>query len=86
MEGSMSPCNLGTRKVRVNQSGLRGAAGDLREHLIDMRNVALHVKVTERAALDTGSELAVRPTTDAARASLEKVLDAHPMMLRHEAG
>lgn len=58
----------------------------LRRHLIDMHNVALHVEVTDRAAIENGSELVVRPTTEAAHASLENVLDAHPMMLKHEAG
>lgn len=58
----------------------------LRQHLIDMHNVALHVKVLETEDIDGGVRLTVRPTSDSARASLRRVLGAHPAMLKREAG
>lgn len=58
----------------------------LRQHLLDMRNVAVHVRVDEKTPVENGVRLRVRPTTDSARASLDRVLDAHPRMLRQEAG
>lgn len=58
----------------------------LRRHLIDMQHVALHVAVKEKAPIDGGVRIRARPTTDAARASLGRVLDAHPHMLKQETG
>lgn len=58
----------------------------LRRHLIDMHNVALHVRLLEKQPLEHGVRIAVRPTTDSARASLRRVLSAHPAMLKQEAG
>lgn len=58
----------------------------LRQHLIDMHNVALHVQVLETEDTEGGVRLAVRPTSDSARASLRRVLKAHPAMLKREAG
>jgi hypothetical protein len=58
----------------------------LRRHLLDMHHVAVHVAVEERAPIENGLRLRVRPTTEAARASLARVLDAHPHMLKQEAG
>ena len=58
----------------------------LRQHLLDMHRVALHVEVEEKSPLDDGVRIRVRPTTDEARASLARVLDAHPHMLKQETG
>lgn len=58
----------------------------LRRHLIDMHHVALHVRVKQKTPIDNGVRLRVRPTNEAARASLERVLDAHPHMLEQETG
>ena len=58
----------------------------LREHLIDMHHVAMHVEVRGEQPLDDGVELTVAATTDEAHASLERVLDAHPAMLEMETG
>lgn len=58
----------------------------LRQHLIDMHNVALHVRVLETQDIEGGVRLTVRPTSDSARASLKRVLAAHPTMLKREAG
>ena len=58
----------------------------LRQHLLDMHHVAVHVTVEQKAPIENGVRLRVRPTTEAARASLDRVLDAHPHMLKQEAG
>ena len=58
----------------------------LRRHLLDMHRVAVHVTVEKKTSIENGVRLRVRPTTEAARASLVRVLDAHPHMLKHEAG
>lgn len=58
----------------------------LRQHLIDMHHVALNVTVAEKEAIDAGVRLVVEPTVDDARASLQRVLDAHPTMLQQETG
>lgn len=58
----------------------------LRQHLLDMERVAMHVTVEEKTPVERGVRLRVRATQDAARASLGRVLDAHPHMLRQETG
>jgi hypothetical protein len=58
----------------------------LHQHLLDMHRVAVHVAVEEKTPIENGVRLRVRPTTEAARASLDRVLDAHPHMLKQEAG
>jgi hypothetical protein len=58
----------------------------LRQHLIDMHHVALHVAVEERTPIEGGVRLVVRPTNDAAAAALQRVLSAHPAMLQQETG
>jgi len=58
----------------------------LRQHLIDMHHVALNVAVENKTPIDRGVRLRVRPTTEPARASLDRVLDAHPHMLKQETG
>lgn len=58
----------------------------LRQHLVDMHQVALNVAVEEKSAIEKGLRLRVRPTEKAARASLDRVLEAHPMMLKQETG
>jgi hypothetical protein len=58
--------------------------GALHRHLLDMHRVATHVRVEEKTLIDNGLRLTVRPTTEAARESLARVLEAHPHMLRQE--
>lgn len=58
----------------------------LHRHLKDMHHVALHVTVEAQAPIDGGVRLRVRPTREAARMSLNRVLDAHPHMLQQETG
>lgn len=58
----------------------------LRQHLLDMHHVAVNVNVEQKTPIDGGIRIRVRPTRDAARASLDRVLDAHPRMLMRETG
>ena len=58
----------------------------LRRHLIDMHHVAMNVEVVEKKSIENGLEVHVRPMHDTARASLARVLDAHPRMLQQETG
>ncbi len=60
--------------------------GRLRRHLLDMHNVAVNVRVLGKDPIENGVHLTVRPTSDSARASLERVLAAHPPMLEREVG
>lgn len=58
----------------------------LHRHLKDMQRVALDVDVEAQQSIEDGVRLRVRPTDSTARASLERVLDAHPHMLKQDAG
>lgn len=58
----------------------------LHRHLRDMHQVALNVAVEEQASIANGVRLRVRPEGKDADASLERVLDAHPHMLKQETG
>ncbi|WP_233992860.1 hypothetical protein [Salinibacter altiplanensis] len=58
----------------------------LRRHLLDMHHVAMHVDVVQKTPIENGVRIRVRPTKDAARAALGRVLDAHPAMLKMETG
>ncbi|WP_022836815.1 hypothetical protein [Salisaeta longa] len=58
----------------------------LRRHLIDMHHVAMHVEIVQKRPIESGLEVHVRPTHDAARAALKRVLKAHPHMLKQETG
>lgn len=58
----------------------------LRRHLIDMHHVAQNVRVEQSVPIEGGVRLVVRPTVDAARPALERVLEAHPPMLQHDEG
>lgn len=58
----------------------------LRRHLLDMHHAAVDVVLEDKSSIERGVRLRVRPTTDEARASLARILEAHPMMLKQEAG
>lgn len=58
----------------------------LRRHLLDMHRVAQKVTVANTEPVENGVRITVRPQTDVARASLKRVLSAHPAMLKAEAG
>lgn len=58
----------------------------LRQHLVDMHRVAVEVDVVYQHAIEGGVLLRVAPTSGAARASLGRVLRAHPAPIEHEAG
>jgi len=44
------------------------------------------IDVENKSPVENGLRLRVRPTKKAARASLDRVLEAHPMMLKQETG
>lgn len=58
----------------------------LRQHLIDMENFTIHVDVISSKDIEKGVVVIVKPTTDAAKASLTRALAAHPGMLKQESG
>ena len=58
----------------------------LRQHLIDMRNVAIFVDVSGRREIDDGLRIRVDATTEKAAVSLDRVLQAHPSQLKRETG
>ena len=58
----------------------------LHRHLKDMHQVALNVAVEEQAPIANGVRLRVRPEGEDADASLDRVLEAHPHMLKQETG
>lgn len=58
----------------------------LRQHLVDMENMTLRVKVLDSEPIAGGVRTRIRATTPDAHASLERVLAAHPRMLAAERG
>jgi hypothetical protein len=58
----------------------------LRQHLIDMDNFTLHVKVFSQKPIKNGVEFIVRPTTGPAAMSLDRLMAAHPAILKQESG
>lgn len=58
----------------------------LRQHLIDMNNFTLHVRVVSQRAVKGGVEFTVEPTTTAAAGSLSRLFAAHPAVMKQETG
>lgn len=58
----------------------------LRQHLVDMDNFTLHVKVVSQTPIDGGVEFTVKPTTPEAAGSLKRLFAAHPAILKQESG
>ncbi len=58
----------------------------LRRHLIDMNNITLNVKVISQTKIKNGLLAIVKPTTLGAKASLQRIFQAHPMQLKAETG
>jgi hypothetical protein len=58
----------------------------LRQHLIDMNNFTLHVKVLAQEPIPGGVEFTVKPETPAAAGSLDRLFAAHPAILKQETG
>jgi hypothetical protein len=58
----------------------------LRQHLVDMQNFTLNVKVLSQKPLIKGMQAVVRPDNKDAEASLDRVFDAHPVQLKKETG
>ena len=58
----------------------------LRQHLVDMDNFTMHVKVVAKKPIDDGVEFTVQPTTSDAAGSLDRLFGAHPAILKQETG
>lgn len=58
----------------------------LRQHLLDMNDMTLHVEVITQEYIPGGLKAIVRPTTDRAALALERVFKAHPAQLKNETG
>lgn len=58
----------------------------LRQHLVDMHNMTLHVTVLYQKPFDNGLEILVMPDSAKAGASLDRVFAAHPAQLERETG
>jgi len=58
----------------------------LRQHLRDMFEFSYNVDVLSQQAIEHGVKIKVKPVTVRAEKALDKVLNAHPMMLKMETG
>lgn len=58
----------------------------LRQHLLDMNDMALHVEIISQKPLKNGLEVTLQPTTNRAAQTLARVFNAHPMHLKRETG
>jgi hypothetical protein len=58
----------------------------LRQHLVDMDNFTLHVKVVSQKPVRGGVAFIVKPTTADAAGSLDRLFAAHPEILKRESG
>jgi len=58
----------------------------LRQHLLDMNDMAIHVEVINQKVLKNGLEVVVRPLTIRAETTLERVFKAHPYHLGRGTG
>ena len=58
----------------------------LRQHLVDMQNFTFNVEVSAQKPIDGGVEFTVKPTTPGAAASLDRLFNAHPAILKQESG
>ena len=58
----------------------------LRQHLVDMDNFTLHVKVVSQKPIDHGVEFTVKPANREAAGSLDRLFAAHPAILKQESG
>lgn len=58
----------------------------LRQHLRDMFEFSYNVDALSQQAIEHGVKIIVKPVTVRAEQALDKVLNAHPMMLKMETG
>lgn len=58
----------------------------LRQHLIDMENFTVNVRVISKTAIEQGVQVLIEPSTSQAAGSLDRALAAHPAMLEQETG
>jgi polyhydroxyalkanoate synthesis regulator phasin len=58
----------------------------LRQHLLDMNDMAMNVEVVNQKPLKNGLEVTVLPITERAEKTLAKVFNVHPIHLKRETG
>ncbi len=58
----------------------------LRQHLIDMENFTVNVRVISKTDIEQGVQVLIEPNTTQAAGSLDRALSAHPAMLEQETG
>ena len=58
----------------------------LRQHLLDMQDMTLHVDVLSSHFITNGLEVEIMPTTERSMLALQRVLAAHPAQLKNETG
>ena len=58
----------------------------LRQHLQDMNNMTLNVEILSQENVENGARVIVKPHNAEVRASLERVLAAHPPQMKRETG
>lgn len=58
----------------------------LRAHLIEMQDMTLNVEVIAQTPINNGFVTLIKPTTERARTSMQKVFVVHPKMLVQENG
>lgn len=58
----------------------------LRQHLIDMQNFTFNVDVLSQSPVTNGVQFTVKATSAGAAKSLQRLFNAHPMILKQESG
>ena len=58
----------------------------LRQHLLDMNDMTLHVEVVSQTSINNGLQAIITPTTKRAETALDRVFKAHPGQLQRETG
>ncbi|HMK44652.1 MAG TPA: hypothetical protein VK445_11005 [Dissulfurispiraceae bacterium] len=58
----------------------------LRQHLVDMYNFTINVRVLSQKPVENGLETIIQPTTRIAEESLDRVFAVHPRQLKKETG
>lgn len=58
----------------------------LRQHLIDMNDMTLHVDVISQKPIKNGSEVVIKPTTQRSIRAMKRILSVHPKQLNMETG
>jgi len=58
----------------------------LRQHLIDMNDMTLHVDVISKKPIKYGALIVIKPNTKRSKSALKRILKAHPKQLKMQTG